>query len=236
MKRGITMADTFNMRLKDILLYRKKSYRKTIDSFNDGTFKAEQLKRASAMAINNDRFNDYMDKYQRTGFALIIASAVHIALFIVALFTVDFILYGAVTIALAMTWYAIYEKKTVFAVMGGFTCLFGIIFNIAVLNMMSMLMVWGFLVLAFIAGLLPSVILLNREYIYLSKQEGFPHFKAILDEELEKNRKALESKIKRKYANITVPEEKKGKMDELEQITDPIVPLPDQKNDLMDSI
>jgi len=230
------MADTFNMRLKDILLYRKKSYKKTIDSFNDGTFKAEQLKKASAMAINNDRFNDYMDKYQRVGFCLVIASAIHIALFVITLLTVDFILYGAVTIALAMTWYAIYEKKTIFAFVGGFTCLFGIIFNAAVLKIISMLMIWGVLALALIAGLLPSVILLNREYIYLSKQEGFPHFKAILDEELEKNKKALEGKIKRKYANITVPEEKKGKMDVLEEIPDVIEALPDQKNDLMDSI
>lgn len=230
------MGDTLNMRLKDILLYRKKSYRKTMESFNDGTFKAEQLKKASDMAINNDRFNDYMDKYQRVGFCLVIASAIHIALFVITLLTVDFILYGAVTITLAMTWYAIYEKKTIFVFVGGFTCLFGIIFNIAILNIMSMLMVWGFLVLALIAGLLPSVILLNREYIYLSKQEGFPHFKAILDEEIEKNKKALEGEIRQKYANITVPEEKKGKMDELEEITDAIVPLPDQKNDLMDSI
>lgn len=230
------MADTFNMRLKDILLYRKKNYKKTIDSFNDGTFKAEQLKKASAMAINNDRFNDYMDKYQRVGFCLVIASAIHIALFVITLLTVDFILYGAITAALAMTWYAIYEKKTIFAFVGGFTCLFGIIFNAAVLKIISTLMIWGVLVLGLIIVLLPVIILLNREYIYLSKQEGFPHFKAILDEEIEKNKKAIEGEIKRKYANITVPEEKKGKMDVLEEIPDVIEALPDQKNDLMDSI
>lgn len=224
------------MRLKDILLYRKKNYKKTIDSFNDGTFKAEQLKKASAMAINNDRFNDYMDKYQRVGFCLVIASAIHIALFVITLLTVDFILYGAITAALAMTWYAIYEKKTIFAFVGGFTCLFGIIFNAAVLKIISTLMIWGVLVLGLIIVLLPVIILLNREYIYLSKQEGFPHFKAILDEEIEKNKKAIEGEIKRKYANITVPEEKKGKMDVLEEIPDVIEALPDQKNDLMDSI
>ena len=230
------MSSIFKMRLKDILLYNSKGYKKCSESFNDGTLKGEQLKRASEMAINSDRYNAYMSKYQRVGYILVLVTAFHIGMAAVAFFTVDIILYLAISAAVAMAWYALYQRKTLFALVGIFTCVFGIILNIGILNVPTSLVIWSVIVAAIIAGLLPSVMLLNREYIYLSKQDGFPHFKVILDDEIRKNQKALAGEINLYYANLSAPEGCEGRMDDIELSEETAEIMPDHKNDLMDSV
>ena len=158
------MSSIFNMRLKDILLYNSKGYKKCSESFNDGTLKGEQLKRASEMAINSDRYNAYMSKYQRVGYILVLVTAVHIAMAAVAFFTVDIILYLAISAAVAMAWYALYQRKTLFALMGIFTCVFGIIFNFSC-NMVSYCCSYYCWIIAFCDA--------SEQRIYISVEAGW---------------------------------------------------------------
>ena len=162
-------------------------------------------------------------------------SFIHVVMLAINVLTAEFLLYVILLFALAMTWYSFYSKKTIFTYVAAVSCVLGLILDIA-MGFRTSFMVWGLTLTAVIIGLSPVITSLNCEYIYLSKQEGYPHFMYILDEEVKKNKKALAEGIERHYVTLEAPEDKKGKMDELEELTETIESLPDQRNDLMDAI
>ena len=104
------------------------------------------------------------------------------------------------------------------------------------LGFYSIMLIWGGVIFLFSVFMIAAIHSLNKEYIYLSQQEGFPYFRYILDEEIEKNKKALAGKIDLYYANLTAPEGKLGDMDDLDMPLERIEARPDGRNDLMDGI
>ena len=225
----------FNERFSDIMLRHDKRYQKHIDSFNDGTVKAEMLKKSSEMAKNCERYDKFTERYMQAGKILIVVTVVHLLLIINAIFGADFILYFFILAALAMQWYALYTKKTAFAYLSPVSVSIGIMTDV-LLKLYSTLIYWGILMALFSIFMIAVIHPLNIEYLYLSKQEGFPHFKYILDEEIEKNKKALAGKLDLYYANLTAPEGKLGDMDDLDLPLEPIEARPDGRNDYMDSV
>ena len=239
-KGGMVMADRnkglLNMRLSDILLYNSKKYESVKQSMEDGTYKAEQLKKTSEMAKNCDRYNEYIKKYMDVGKVLFCITFVHVIMFAAAVFTADFLLYIMIAVGLAMEWYSVYTKKTAFCYTAPIAVLMGLVVDL-VLRLVTIFMFWGIIIMGIlIAFALLIVPYLNREYIYLSEQEGFPHFKRILDDETEKNKKALAGEIDRHYAALEAPEDKKGRMDELDLPLEAAEAAPDMRNDYMESI
>ena len=224
------------MRPKDILLYNSKKYESVKRSFEEGTYKAEQLKKISQMSVNCERLNNYTNSYQKYGLVLIIFSVIHIIMFTAAVLTAELLMYAILTFALVMTWYSFYSKKTVFTYVASLSCIFGLIIDFA-MQWYTPFIVWGLMLTVVITGLSPLITSLNREYIYLTKQEGYPHFMYILDEEIQKNKKALADEIDNYYATKAyAPPEKRGIMDELDIIPEAIEARPDQRNNYMDTV
>ena len=231
----IRESGVMHQRPKDILLKNNKTYQKYAEGMDDGTYKAMLLQKNSEMAVNSERFSKYMKQYEKIGYVMVIFTVLHVIMAPIALLSADFILYGAATVAVIMMWYAFYSKKSAFVIPSVVTVVLGIMIDLA-LRYTTVLMVWGVFLTVLLISVSPAVLILNREYIYLSKQEGFPHFKPVLEEEVEKNQKALKGKINLYYANMTAPEGKLGDMDELEFSQEVMEAHPDSKNDLMDTI
>ena len=219
----------------EIMLDNNKDYQKYKEQMSDGTYKAGELQKTSEMAKRCERVTNYNDKYINIGKILMIITFIHIIIITVCIFTGDFILYFLTATGLAMMWYALYKKKTPFAYTAPVAVVMGIVIDIA-LRYVTILLFWGIIIAAVLAALSFQVHLLNNEYVYLSKQEGFPHFKRILDDEIEKNKKALAGEINRHYAELTLPEDEQGVMEDLEMTSDSINARPDGRNDLMDSL
>ena len=221
--------------LRHILLEHNKEYQKYIEDMNDGTYKADMLKKTSEMAKNSERLEILTKRTVKAGYVLFYLTAVQLLEFMIAFFQAEFILYFFLLSALAMDWYALYTKKTPFAYVAPVSVAIGLMID-GVLGMFSIMFIWGGIIGVTAIALIPIIHGLNAEYIFLSEQEGFPHFRHILDMEIERNKKALAGEIENYYATMTAPEGKLGDMDEIELPAENITARPDGRNDYMDSI
>ena len=225
----------FSKSFSEFMLEHNKTYQKYTENMNDGTYRAEVLRKTSEMAKNSERYEYFTKRYINVGKVLLIITAAHLLMIIIAVFQAEFISYFFILAALLMQWYALYTKKTAFAYAAPVSAAIAVMVDV-LLGFYSIMLIWGGMIFLLSIFMIAVIHSLNKEYIYLSQQEGFPYFRYILDEEIEKNKKALAGKIDLYYANLTAPEGKLGDMDDLDMPLERIEARPDGRNDLMDGI
>ena len=226
---------SFTKSFSEIMLEHNKTYQKYTENMKDETYKAEILRKSSEMAKNSERYESFTRRYIDVGKVLMIMTTVHTCMLIEAIFQAEFISYFFVLAAFLMQWYALYVKKTIFAYVAPVSAAIAIMTDL-LLEFYSIMLIWGVVIFLFSIFMIAIIHPLNTEYLYLSKQTGFPYFRYILDEEIAKNKKALAGELDLYYANLTAPEGKLGDMDDLDMPLSPIEARPDGRNDYMDSV